>query len=273
VGAPRPAWRSECAPAAERQSICSFLAGGCFVVATFCLRGLAINGVIRLSYTSSVNHARHRAALPSVGVASLGVVQSSATPGGPARGGVSCGGPCTVDSRESSTEKQSRANRCPPLVLQPPEGCRLSRQTHRCCCSHWPAHDYEVASSFNEAASSFNIGSNETTHVGGPALAHNANASGSGSRKQCVVAKEATLSVGAPLLMSLVGLLWRRQRQVLSAPPMTPCVAPSELGGPPCGAWDAEGSPQAECRGRLPPFVAGLGVSFWQQPRNLLYFD
>ena len=70
------------------------------MVATFCLDGLTINGDIRLSCTSSVNHARRRVASRGVGIASLGVVQPSATPGAPARGGVSFGAPCTDDIRD-----------------------------------------------------------------------------------------------------------------------------------------------------------------------------
>ena len=72
------------------------------MVDTFCLGGLAINGDIRLSRTSSVNRARRGAASCGVGVMSLGVVQPSAMPGAPARGGVSYGGPCTDDIKDKS---------------------------------------------------------------------------------------------------------------------------------------------------------------------------
>ena len=87
------------------------------MVAIFYLGGLAINGDIRSSCTSSVNRARRRAASRGVGVASLGVVQPSGTSVAPARGGVSCGGPCTGDIRDKSVVEETGArHRCLNLL-------------------------------------------------------------------------------------------------------------------------------------------------------------
>ena len=47
-----------------------------------------------------MNRVRRQAAPRGVGVSSLGVVQPSATPGAPARGGVSFDAPCTDDIRD-----------------------------------------------------------------------------------------------------------------------------------------------------------------------------
>jgi hypothetical protein len=110
----------------------------------------------------------------------------------------------------------------------------------------------------SEAVNSSSIGS--TQHL---ALMHSSNTSRLARGKQCEAVEVAAWSTGAPLLISLADLLRCHQRHRGISP-----VPLSTLCGPIRAQWTAVGcvleasglSPQAERRGRMPPFATVVVV-------------